>query len=232
MSNQIFYISGNRKFYINENSGVLVLNNLDLRTNSRPTINGTGVLLSGEGATLPSTIVYTTGSQTIGGSKTFSSAGAFISGLFGTQIIGLNVTAPNLIYNTGNQTISGVKTFATSIDIANSLNPQSLRVFNKTGTNSGEFGLFGWQNNNLIIGSQATNSGIFRNTILTGNNINISPSGNLTFSVRPTFNNTGILISGEAVNSNGTVNSIIRLTQAQYDALSPKDANTFYVIVG
>ena len=112
MSNQIFYISGNRKFYINENSGVLVLNNLDLRTNSRPTINGTGVLLSGEGATLPSTIVYTTGSQTIGGIKTFSSPAGFISGLFGTEIIGLNVTAPNLIYNTGNQTISGVKTFA------------------------------------------------------------------------------------------------------------------------
>lgn len=112
MSNQIFYISGNKKFYINENSGVLVLNNLDLRTNSRPTINGTGVLLSGEGATLPSTIVYTTGSQTIGGIKTFSSAAGFISGLFGTEIIGLNVTAPNLIYNTGNQTISGVKTFA------------------------------------------------------------------------------------------------------------------------
>ena len=97
MSNQIFYISGNRKFYINENSGVLVLNNLDLRTNSRPTINGTGVLLSGEGATLPSTIVYTTGSQTIGGSKTFSSPAAFISGLFGTQIIGLNVTATDNI---------------------------------------------------------------------------------------------------------------------------------------
>jgi len=30
MSNQIFYISGNKKFYINENSGVLVLNNLNL----------------------------------------------------------------------------------------------------------------------------------------------------------------------------------------------------------
>jgi hypothetical protein len=41
---------------------------------SRPTVNGTGVLLSGEvAAQLPNTIVYTTGDQTISGIKTFSS---------------------------------------------------------------------------------------------------------------------------------------------------------------
>jgi hypothetical protein len=39
---------------------------------SRPTVNGTGVLLSGEAASLPTTIVYTTGDQTISGNKTFS----------------------------------------------------------------------------------------------------------------------------------------------------------------
>ena len=38
---------------------------------SRPTVNGTGVLLSGEAASLPTTIVYTTGNQTITGIKTF-----------------------------------------------------------------------------------------------------------------------------------------------------------------
>jgi len=96
MSNQIFYISGNRKFYINENSGVLVLNNLNLNTNGN----------------LGNSVVYTTGNQTINGSKIFSSPAGFTSGLFGTEIIGLNVTAPNLIYNTGNQNINGVKTFA------------------------------------------------------------------------------------------------------------------------
>jgi hypothetical protein len=42
MSNQIFYISGDRKFYINENSGVLALNNII------PTINGREVLLIGD----------------------------------------------------------------------------------------------------------------------------------------------------------------------------------------
>lgn len=38
----------------------------------RPTVNGTGVLLSGEAAALPSTIVYTTGNQTISGNKIFA----------------------------------------------------------------------------------------------------------------------------------------------------------------
>lgn len=39
---------------------------------SRPTVNGTGVLLSGEAASLPITIVYTTGNQAISGNKTFN----------------------------------------------------------------------------------------------------------------------------------------------------------------
>jgi hypothetical protein len=62
---------------------------------SRPTVNGTGVLLSGEAAALGQNVVYTTGNQTISGVKTFN------TGIF----------APNLVYNTGNQTISGIKTF-------------------------------------------------------------------------------------------------------------------------
>jgi hypothetical protein len=43
---------------------------------NRPTVNGTGILLSGEGGgstSLPPTLVYTTGDQTISGIKTFSS---------------------------------------------------------------------------------------------------------------------------------------------------------------
>jgi len=38
---------------------------------NRPTVNGTGVLLSGEAASLPDTIIYTTGNQIISGNKTF-----------------------------------------------------------------------------------------------------------------------------------------------------------------
>lgn len=40
-------------------------------------VNGTGVLLSGEVAALPTTIVYDTGNQTISGVKTFSDTGSF-----------------------------------------------------------------------------------------------------------------------------------------------------------
>lgn len=88
-----------------------------------------------------------------------------------------NIIANNLVYNTGNQTISGIKSFATGIDIINSGNPQRLRIFNRTGLNTGEFGFFGWNNNQLIIGSQQTNSGILRDVTLTGANININASG-------------------------------------------------------
>jgi hypothetical protein len=45
--------------------------------NYRPTVNGTGVLLSGEAAGLPNTLVYTTGNQTINGVKTFADTGSF-----------------------------------------------------------------------------------------------------------------------------------------------------------
>jgi hypothetical protein len=44
---------------------------------SRPTVNGTGILLSGEAASLPTTIVYITGDQTISGTKTFAQTGSF-----------------------------------------------------------------------------------------------------------------------------------------------------------
>jgi hypothetical protein len=61
---------------------------------------------------------------------------------------------------------------------------------------------------------------------------NQTVSGVKAFVSRPTVNGTGVLLSGEAVRSNGTVNSMIKLTQAQYNALSPVDPTTFYVIIG
>jgi len=87
-------ISGNASFGGNIQSNTATFNN-------RPTVNGTGVLLSGEVASLPDTIVYTTGNQTISGIKTFATG----------------IVAPNLVYNTGDQTISGVKTFSNKINI-------------------------------------------------------------------------------------------------------------------
>ena len=114
----------------------------------RPTVNGTGILLSGEAGQVPNTIVQTSGSQTISGSKTFttgvvmsgnlqvSGTGYFnaldLSNMDSLNLSGVDITitsgvitstnsisAINLIYNTGNQTISGVKTFATGVVIPN-----------------------------------------------------------------------------------------------------------------
>ena len=55
---------------------------------------------------------------------------------------------------------------------------------------------------------------------------------NVDFIERPTVNGTGVLLSGEAVTSNGTINTMVKLTQSQYNALSLTDSTTFYVIVG
>jgi len=108
-------ISGNKTFLNNINvsgSGVfnaLDLNNIDtlsisgvdisitsgnIALTNRPTVNGTGVLLSGEvvNFSLPNTIVYTTGDQTISGVKTFAT-GVNISGHVG---IGINSNNFNL----------------------------------------------------------------------------------------------------------------------------------------
>ena len=102
-----------------------------------------------------------------------------------------------VVFTTGNQTISGIKSFATGIDIINSGNPQNLRIFNKTGTNTGEFGIFGWNNNQLTIGAQQTNSGILRDVILTGANINFNPiSGSVTTNGSGIFSLSGALASG------------------------------------
>ncbi len=62
-SNPSGYITGvDLSAYVTKSNGVF---------SNRPTVNGTGVLLSGEAAGLPTTIVYTTGNQTISGTKNF-----------------------------------------------------------------------------------------------------------------------------------------------------------------
>jgi Na+-transporting NADH:ubiquinone oxidoreductase subunit NqrA len=95
---------------------------------SRPTVNGTGVLLIGEASaiTLPSTIVYTTGDQIISGNKTFvnnvaiSGTGIFssvkvsnIDKLFlsGIDVVisgNSSVNVYNDIYISGNRVLTGV----------------------------------------------------------------------------------------------------------------------------
>ena len=108
-------------------------------------------------------VVHNFGDETISGIKTFASRPT----VNGTGVL-LSGEAPqadlsSTVSKTGNQTISGVKTFATGIDIFNGTSPQSLRIFNTTGTNSGEFGQIGWSGNTFIIAPQSTQSGINRN---------------------------------------------------------------------
>jgi hypothetical protein len=86
----------------------------------------------------------------------------------------------------------------------NGINPQQYRIYNATGTNSGEFGVFGWQRtgasgtpNAFVIGAQATQNGTLRNVVITGANINLESSGVTNFNNRPTVNGTGVLLSGE-----------------------------------
>ena len=95
---------------------------------SRPTVNGTGVLLIGEASaiTLPSTIVYTTGDQIISGNKTFvnnvaiSGTGIFssvkVSNIDKLLLSGIDVVISgnssvnvyNQIYISGNPVLTGV----------------------------------------------------------------------------------------------------------------------------
>jgi hypothetical protein len=64
LQNEIDNITGvDLSAYVTKSSGTFT---------NRPTVNGTGVLLSGEAAGLPTTIVYTTGNQTISGTKNFA----------------------------------------------------------------------------------------------------------------------------------------------------------------
>lgn len=106
------------------------------------------------------------------------------TGIFSDQIV-----APNLLVNSA--------VISAEIDIYSGLNPKNIRIFNKTGLNTGEFAFLGWKQNELFIGTEQSQSGILRNFILTGSNININPSGNLSFAVRPTLNGTGFLLIGE-----------------------------------
>lgn len=79
------------------NIDTLILSGVDISLTNRPTVNGTGVLLSGEASagtvTLPTTIVYTTGTQTITGSKIFNSFRIEPSGRVFTIGTGLNINS-------------------------------------------------------------------------------------------------------------------------------------------
>ena len=174
-------------------SGIVTLTNA-------PILSG-NPLITGNLSLYATTVnLISTGSRIDALSGNLITTGSRIDTLSGNLITTgsrIDALSGQVVFTTGNQTISGIKSFATGIDIINSGNPQNLRIFNKTGTNTGEFGIFGWNNNQLTIGAQQTNSGILRDVILTGANINFNPiSGSVTTNGSGIFSLSGALASG------------------------------------
>ena len=97
---------------------------------SRPIVNGTGVLLSGEVvAQLPNTIVYNTGNQTISGIKTFASrptfngTGVLVSGDSAPAIAAnyITVTVTNNSVNNGTNLLQAYTKAKTTLPNGNAL---------------------------------------------------------------------------------------------------------------
>jgi len=199
------YVSGENKFYVLKD-----VNNIG-NSNGWQEVNFGG----GGGGTVENA-VYTTGTQTITGPKNFT-ARPTLSGLnlittgdlvnLELNIEGLN----NIVYTTGDQDITGIKTFQDRL-VAPEIRGSGLGgALRKIDLQSGHF-----------YSSNAISVDYFQRIL----------SGNWRFNLRPTVSGTGVILSGEAVASNGTINRMIRLTQSEYNAVSPKDPATFYVIVG
>ena len=156
INNQI--ISGNKTFVNNviiSGTGIfdaIDLNNIDtlnlsgvdisitngnvILTN-RPTVNGTGVLLIGEASnvTLPNTIVYTTGDQTISGIKNFNNglATTYISGVSGSSLDIIGFSGRSVNINAGNSSNSSAGDVTLTAGSSNAL-AGSINLIAGTGT--------------------------------------------------------------------------------------------------
>ena len=136
---------------------------------SRPTVNGTGVLLIGEASaiTLPSTIVYTTGNQIISGNKTFVN---------NVAISGTGIFSSVKVSNIDKLLLSG-------IDVVISGN-SSVNVYNQI-----------YISGNPVLTGVIPTSQTISNVVYTTGDQNISGAKN--FYTRPTVNGTGVLLSGD-----------------------------------
>jgi hypothetical protein len=202
-----------------------------------PTVNGTGVLLSGEVvAQLPNTIVYNTGNQTISGNKTFQNS-IFYGLASGSFDLGLRTnissgSGASVSFTRGGE-IPGPHGYGIVFEGGSIANKKGYLTVGQTVAPVGyQYASLDWTSR-ILSGAWSASSpirvGSAVSVMTTGDQ---TISGVKTFASRPTVDGTGVLLSGEAVRSNGTVNSMIKLTQAQYNALSPVDPTTFYVIVG
>ena len=145
---------------------------------------GTNRLISARVGGSDRFVVRSDGQTTIGGATSIQSS------ISTNNNINMTATTPTIVmYAGGSQNlVLSPDNISGNLSIRNGANPTQLRVFNRTGTNTGEFGLFGWRNNELIVGPQQTTSGALRDLTLTGANININASGDFNI-----FDNTNIL---------------------------------------
>jgi hypothetical protein len=198
-------ISGTKTFLNNINvSGTGIFNALDLNnidiislsgvdisiTNgnvaltNRPTVNGTGVLLIGEAAELPNTIVYITGNQNISENKTFinnlevQGTGIFnaldLSNIGQFDFSGVNINLIN-----GNVNISGGTLYISEKPVLTGVDLSSYIT-------TGQTGVFYPRNNP---------SGFITGVDLS----NYVTKSNGQFTNLPSVNGTGILLSGQEI---------------------------------
>ena len=157
---------------------------------SRPTVNGTGVLLSGEATALPTTILYTTGNQIKSGRLTI-----------GDTIVDSNYPYTLSLQSNNNNTW---------LEILNNSGAHKGVFFGIEGNN---FEQYNWQGGDItFFTAENAEAGYARLIIKNDGKVGIgtnSPSekldvsGNIkasgaTFNTRPTVNGTGVLLSGEA----------------------------------
>lgn len=163
---------------------------------SRPTVNGTGVLLSGEITALPTTILYTTGNQIKSG----------------RLIIGDTIVDSSYPYTLSLQS-NNQDTF---LEILNSGGAGEGVFF---GINNNDFEQYNWQGGDIVFfTAEIAEAGYARLIIKNDGKVGIgtsSPSekldvsGNIkansaTFNTRPTVNGTGVLLSGEGAGAANT----------------------------
>ena len=126
-----------------------------------PYTAGTGLDLTGTTLSVDSTVVVTSGAQTIAGAKTFSDT---ISG----SIDGNAATVTNGVYTTGDQTIYGTKTFDATI--SGDIDGNAVTVTNGVYT-TGNQTIAGTKTfSSTIIGSIDGNAGTVTNGVYTSGN--------------------------------------------------------------
>jgi len=187
LGNNLVYNTGNQTI-----SGIKTFN-------SRPTVNGTGVLLIGEGGGVVENVVYTTGNQTISGTKTFD-VFPIVSG--NKLITGLDLSS----YLTSS---SASSTYSTITNLASTGSTLDTKINNLSGYVTGVHATFASITN---LGNTGSNLDTKINNVsgyFTGTNATFTTNLFSTGSTLDTKINT---LSGYVTGANATFASITNLT--------------------